>query len=298
MAQDRRNSSGSKHPNKGKQKLAQQVPWLCLSCENAIEDGQGEVTIQCFLCKEFCHKQCCGHTVAQFNACRSTNFLQWTCDGCSDKEVFVKSQIEAKLDGIFQLLKVMTERLEYLEKNDKVTKIEETIENKVQEYMQDKEERDKRKLNIIVVNIPESEKESAEERKKDDRDKVRECLSKIPDVNVEEIDNPVRLGAFRIGNNVRPRLLRMEVKTEATKKKVMKGIYNLNANKRQDQRIFINNDSTPKEREKIKQLRDEVKLRTESGEVNLAVDYRVLKIVTRQPRPVGAAEAPQVPADH
>ena len=78
----------------------------------------------------------------------------------------------------------------------------------------------------------------------------------------------------------------------------MKGIYNRNANKRQDQRIFINNDSTPKEREKIKQLRDEVKLRTESGEVNLAVDYRVLKIVTRQPRPVGAAEAPQVPADH
>lgn len=294
MANDRNSfslgSGGGK--NKGKQKPMQQTPWLCLTCEGAIEDGQGELVIQCFLCKEFCHKACCGLTTSQFNACRGSSLLQWTCEGCKDKEVFVKSQIEAKLDGIFQILKTMTERMELLERMQNVdTKIEETIENKVKEYMQEAEERDKRKLNIVIVNLPESGKESADDRKNDDRDRVRELVRKIPEVDAGEIDNPVRLGAFKIGQNVRPRLLRMEVKSEATKQKIMKGMHNLNANKPQAQHIYINHDSTPKEREEIKKLREELKIRKEAGETNISIDYRTLKIVNRQARPAGAAAA-------
>ena len=186
----------------------------------------------------------------------------------------------------------MTERMEILEKMQNYdTKIEETIENKVKEYMQEAEEKNKRKLNIVIVSLPESGKESADDRKNDDRDRVRELVRKIPEVDAGEVDNQVRLGAFKIGQNVRPRLLRMEVKTEATKQKIMKGIYSLNANKPQAQRIYINHDNTPKERDQIKHLREELKIRKEAGEVNLGIDFRTLKIVNRQARPVDAAAA-------
>ena len=43
-------------------------------------------------------------------------------------------------------------------------------------------EKEKRKLNIIVANLPESREGSVEERKRDDTDKVRQLVSKITDV--------------------------------------------------------------------------------------------------------------------
>lgn len=294
---DRKNStSNTKGQNK---KKGLQTPWLCLSCDNAIEDGQNDIVIQCFLCKEFCHKNCCGLSNAQFNACRGSAQIQWTCEACGDKEVMVKSQIEAKLDGIFQMLKLLTNRLESVEKDNIVAKIEETVEIKVREYMQDSEEKEKRKLNIIVANIPESDGGTPEERQNHDRDRVRDLVSKIPDVKTEEVDSPVRLGKFKIGQNVHPRLLRMVVKTVETKKKILQGMHALNKNKTLQQRIYINNDATPKERETVRKLKEEIRQRSQGGETNLMIDYRNLKIVVRADKPVSsdtAASSQDVPA--
>jgi len=47
-------------------------------------------------------------------------------------------------------------------------KIEETVNRKLKEALDEREDRDKRKCNIVVTNIPESRKEEAEERRKDD----------------------------------------------------------------------------------------------------------------------------------
>ena len=71
----------------------------------------------------------------------------------------------------------------------------------------------------------------------------------------------------------------------------MKGIYNLNTNKPQAHHIYINNDNTPKEREQIKCLREELKVRKDAGETNLKIDFRTLRIVTHPARPIGAHAA-------
>ena len=282
-----RRNSGPKLAVKKNQKNTQgHVPWMCLKCDDAIDHGQGNITIQRFLCKEFCHKSCSGLTNAQFNCCRGASSIQWTCEGCGEKEVIVKSQIEAKLDGIFQLLQTMTTRLEHLEmRHDQEEHIEQIIEKKVEEYLRESEEKEKRKLNIIVVNLPESKKETSEVRKMEDIDRVRALISQIPEVRAEEAKNPLRLGPMRIGQNVKPRMLRMEVGSEETKIKILKGIFQLNKSKPPMERIFINSDSTPKEREKIKQLRAEMSVRIEGGEIDLRIDYRKFEIVKRQVRP-------------
>jgi hypothetical protein len=128
-------------------------------------------------------------------------------------------------------------------------------------------EREKRKLKIIVANLPESEKETVDDRKTEDRDRVRQLVMKIVDeTEAQEVDNPVRLGQLQIGRNAKPRLLRMTLKNEETKKKIMRNVASLNKNVPPKDRVYINDDSTPKEREKIKKLVTELKTRTSNGE--------------------------------
>ena len=64
-----------------------------------------------------------------------------------------------------------------------------------------------------------------------------------------EIDNPVRLEQVRVGKNSKPRLLRLEMKSEKSKKSIMKTVYQLNKGVTDvTKRIYINNDNTSKER--------------------------------------------------
>ena len=98
-------------------------------------------------------------------------------------------------------------------------KIEEVVDGKVKEYMEENEEKEKRKHNIIICNLPESPAESPEERKNDDLERVRDLVGKISDVQRSEVNSPVRPGKIQIGKNVKPRLLRMVVKTVEAKRK-------------------------------------------------------------------------------
>ena len=77
-------------------------------------------------------------------------------------------------------------------------------------------------------------------------------MSKITDVPLGDVDEPIRLGQIYIGNNARPRLLRMVVKSVESKEKIMRNVYGLNDGVPFDQRIYINNDNTPQERENIR----------------------------------------------
>ena len=156
------------------------------------------------------------------------------------------------------------------------------MERKLTQVLDETKEKEKRKLNIIVANLPESREGSVEERKRDDTDRVRQLVSKITDVPLGDIDEPIRLGQIYIGNNARPRLLRMVVKSVESKEKIMRNVYGLNDGVPFNQRIYINNDNTPQEREKYKALKEEMIVRKENGERDLVI--RNLKIVHRNNR--------------
>ena len=49
-------------------------------------------------------------------------------------------------------------------------------------------------------------------------------------------------------------------------------------------RIYVNNDTTKKEREQIKSLKAELNQRKSDGETNLRIDYKASKIVKFTPK--------------
>ena len=133
-----------------------------------------------------------------------------------------------------------------------------------------------------MANLPESREGSVEERKRDDTDRVRQLVSRITVVPLSDIDEPIRLGQIYIGNTTRPRLLRMVVKFVESKEKIMRNVYGLNDGMPFEQRIYINNDNTPQEREKYKALKEEMIVCKDNGERDLVI--RNLKIVHRKNR--------------
>ena len=259
MAPQRR-ASNSK--GKNPQRNTGKTPWTCLECEEAIVDG--EMTIECHKCKSWCHKQCSDLNDEQYTVlARGGESMLWQYGKCiagGDNTDNV-TRTEAKLDRLMQLFHDMVQRLDQLEKSNNGKniddKIEEAVERKMTQVLDETKEKEKRKLNIIVANLPESREGSVEERNRDDTDRVRQLVSKTTDVPLGDIDAPIRLGQIYIGNNTRPRLLRMVVKSVESKEKIMRNVYGLNDGVPFDQRIHINNDNTPQERAKYKALKEE-----------------------------------------
>jgi len=148
-------------------------------------------------------------------------------------------------------------------------KIEKMVEEKVSEAMEERVEKEQRKLNLIVVNLPESREKEADAKKNDEILKVKELFRKMcPELEKEEVKDPVRLG--REGGN-KPRMLRVRVESEEGKQKILKNMRKLNVGVEAGKRVFINPDFTPKEREKNKELRAELKQRIDGGEKDIGI---------------------------
>ena len=114
------------------------------------------------------------------------------------------------------------------------------------EALEDMQEREKR-MNVVFVNVPESEADTPEERKKEDLEKMATIVRSTSDVTKDDMTDPTRLGVKVIGKDKRPRMLRVTVRNEETKKKLLTSA-----------RKYINQDRTPKEREIYRKLREEL----------------------------------------
>ena len=259
---------------------------LCLKCDSPV--GETEAAIECHSCKEWCHKKCTEVTEIEYEVLgKSKEHIQWLCTGCcdTDKNDPQKTRLEAKLDLILKMMQTMDLRLQQLEAKDPMESIdkilEEKVEKKVAEMFEEQLEKEKRKLNIIMVNLPESKAESAEERKKEDLIEAKKIVQKVTDEKIaEEVTNPIRLGKVNIGRDKRPRLVRLSIKTEEGKRQVMKNIHKVNQGVRKaEDKVYINHDATAKEREMFKGLMTEMKERKDKGETDLVI--RGGKIVKR-----------------
>ena len=87
-------------------------------------------------------------------------------------------------------------------------KIEEVVDRKLAEIMEEQREVEKRKKNLIIVNLKESTQTEFEERKKEDLAAAKILLGKLVTLESDDLVEPVRLG--KVGGN-RPRMLRVAV---------------------------------------------------------------------------------------
>ena len=187
------------------------------------------------------------------------------------------------MNTMMKMMNTMIERLAKLEnkenRNHSDKEIVDIVDVKVNESLSEIHEKEKRKLNLVIVNLPESQGTSAEDFKKNENTKIQKLVKEIvPEKNIQ-IKNHVRLGQKNIGNKNQPRLLKITVDNEETKKELLSKAANINRNSDSKNKVYINPDYTAKEREIFRHLRQELKERTGKGERNLII--RNGKIVER-----------------
>ena len=102
--------------------------------------------------------------------------------------------------------------------------VERMLDTKTREDKEEKEERSKRKCKIVLFNVAESTEQDVSERQEYDIVSVTEVLNELDAES--SIANPVRLGP-KIDNSSWPRPLRVTVKDEETKWKILKQAKNL-----------------------------------------------------------------------
>lgn len=194
-----------------------------------------------------------------------------------DMQQFIQLEevIDTKVD------KVQMDQLE-----DRVSKIERNFGNRAsstpsgRETVRDSEElvnenltelrdRESRKENLVLFNIPESTSDDTDSRKLYDIAETTELLES--ELNVQtEVANPVRLGKKQM-NSRYPRPLRVTVESERTKWKILKAAKNLKESRKEEYKaVFIKRDMTRMERAQEedlrKQLADKRKEAEEKGE--------------------------------
>ena len=149
-----------------------------------------------------------------------------------------------------------------------------TVLETVDEYV----EREKRKCNLIIHNLPELQEASYAECIKHDQNHFNTILKDEIKVTGVKVNRSIRLGR-RQGD--KPRLLLVSIHDYDQKKLILRNAKILRESMIWGN-IYISPDLTPKEREAGRVLRSELKERKTQGETNLAI--RRGKIVTLKPR--------------
>jgi len=170
--------------------------------------------------------------------------------------------------------------------------MERVIEMRFEDMREEDAERERRKDNILLFNVKESESAVPEVRKDYDTRIVREVLESGLEVRDIEFTNVVRLGVFNEeATNRKPRPVRIKVISKDHRSTIFrnaKKLRNFEGSPTYFKDVFIANDKTPQERERDKLARVELKRRQDNGESNLYL--RRGRIVEGRGRPKGSSQ--------
>ena len=160
-----------------------------------------------------------------------------------------------------------------------------TVDVKISVALDDFQERQWRKRNVLVINLPESSKKTVDDKKMDDLYAIHRLFNRLVRFDEEDLEiMPVRLG--RIGEN--PRILRATFTSEAKVKELVQQAREKNdiinpTEKDNKRKIYINRDYSAKDRETRKLLLDEKKRREALGEKNIVIKGDKLVIEQNPP---------------
>lgn len=160
--------------------------------------------------------------------------------------------------------------------------MDEPVVQAVQEAIQgDKAEEaeiERRKTNVIVHGVPESDAEDADQRIDHDMVVLATMFQEVKVENVT-VDSVVRLGKKATDPIQNPRPMKVVLDSAESKVSLLRKAKNLREKEEGGwSRIFIHQDLTPKQREARKPLVAELKQRKANGETDLIIfNGKVLK---------------------
>ena len=163
--------------------------------------------------------------------------------------------------------------------------VEKVLSVRSKEATDEEAEKAKRKTNVIVHGLPESHAAEASDREDDDLGLTASMLYEMKCDKVE-VEQAVRLGrrpdVEDNADTYKPRPLKLVLKTEEQKVKVLTAARNLRVIKDGAWKdVFMHADLTMKEREVRRQLVAEMKERKQQGETDLIiVNWKIVKRAT------------------
>jgi len=147
------------------------------------------------------------------------------------------------------------------------------------ELLAEYSEREKKKNNVVIHNLPESKKESAEERMNEDMEAVGKMV--LEGLNMKEMEfTTVRRINVRNQDKDKNRMIVATLATPARKRAMLAAAKTLR-NEERWSRVFISPDRTYSERQEFRKMREDLKRRREGGEESIGIrNNRIVKTRT------------------
>ena len=254
------------------------------------------------------HRGCTNLTEAHYEFLKTNPNVdfQWFCQTCKKDESFGSGDPDdriasngTKIDALMQVIEEMQtqmsslhDRLSKMADNvptgDSVRPVDKEISNQwqaqVAEALDEKDEKEEKKNNIIMFRVPEAEKSNDEKEAEDDIKKVKEILAVVhPHIDTVDIqaDGITRLGKNRKDGYTRP--IKVKFMEDGAKVKIFRNANKLKGHK-DFSRINISNDKTKKELAADRELKNKLdELRKERPDDDLII-YKG-KFIKRSERP-------------
>ena len=151
-----------------------------------------------------------------------------------------------------------------------------SISNTVISALNENKEKERRRLNVILHQLPESTAENSQTRKNDDMLAASKIFNEVLSIS-SKVTNAIRLGQ----KGAKPRLLKITLDSERSKALILKNCTKLRSSDIPEylKSVYITPDLTPNERENNKALRSKLNELNKDGRI-----YRIKngKIVRRE----------------
>ena len=223
----------------------------CADCKIVLHDQDASAICDfsentfCYICSRISDKSLYNKIARNVNE----DGLMWYCPHCRISFPGVKKTVLK----VAQLEKTQEEIL------DKLQKLENGgIDNIVQEALEEKQNIEERKLNVVCFGLAESEKGNSEERRQDDESKLVSIINEV--MEVEDIalkEKPIRIGRYD-SKATKSRPVKLTLTNSETRQKILKARDKLRQS--DDERclnLFIQADLTIKQRREAYLKREE-----------------------------------------
>ena len=257
---------------------------FCSMCDHEVSDD--DPCIQCELCESWFCLECIGMSEAFYNELVSSSHgdnVIWYCNGCKRAIPGVRKVLNA-VTSIHTLQENMNKRLTSLEEKVNSKPSELSMDYKIDQAMYDFKEREKRRNNVIIYNLPEPSAEDNESKLEEEKEKINKICDHAEITSGFETAS--RLGEKR-NEASNPRPLKVVLSDENSKQKLLKKSDSLK-NVEELKKVTVTPDYTYRQRQMNKTMKQEVAKRRVTDPT---YNYRKLK-QELQTMHVSSAETP------
>lgn len=266
----------------------------CLVCEELSDP-----TLECSRCQGCYCPKCLQLPDSSFKLMKSIPGSVWLCNTCVAPGIKCMRQDKEIEERCAEYLANMTSRIECLESTmsskPSKTEVQEMIrvqlKDNTQKSVKEVEDRDRRRLNLIIQNQPESEQENPEDRQAKDIQFFNNICNTHLGIGIT-ITKATRLGK-KDPQRTRPRPLKITVQDEQEKRNILRKASELKDIEDDEvaKNLFVYPDLTPAQQREEKELREELK-KTRRQEKDSSIEWIIRKgqiisrkRIIRKPRP-------------